>query len=302
MQGRARLWIIGGITFTLLTLSSCRPKEGPSAPPPPENVTPLGSEYEPGQCGLIRGQVKWNGSPPKIEPFVSTPYPVRFPRGSGGPEEKWPNPHVPQIDDSTQGVANAVIWLKGVDLKKSHPWEHGHVRVEQKNHRYQIHQGPTPSRIGFVRRGSHVQFISRDREFYSLRARGASFFSVIFPEPNDQLMRRLDHVGRVELRSGVGHYWMRAHLFVTEHPYFVRTDAQGNFTLSGVPAGTYEIICWMPNWNVIRREKDWETALVSDVDFAEPVTLTQSVTVTPGRDTTVSFPVSPDQFRPQKTK
>ena len=30
----------------------------------------------------------------------------------------------------------------------------------------------------------------------------------------------------------------------SDHPYFAVTDAKGNFSMEGIPAGTYEVVCW----------------------------------------------------------
>ncbi len=40
------------------------------------------------------------------------------------------------------------------------------------------------------------------------------------------------------------HGWMNAYVGVVEHPYFAVTGADGSFTISGLPAGTYEVEAW----------------------------------------------------------
>ncbi|SVA65579.1 uncharacterized protein METZ01_LOCUS118433 [marine metagenome] len=40
------------------------------------------------------------------------------------------------------------------------------------------------------------------------------------------------------------HPWMKTWALVSDHPYFAVTDAQGNFSIDGIPAGTYEVVCW----------------------------------------------------------
>jgi hypothetical protein len=40
------------------------------------------------------------------------------------------------------------------------------------------------------------------------------------------------------------HGWMNAFVGVTSHPYFAVSGADGSFTISGLPAGTYEIEAW----------------------------------------------------------
>ena len=40
------------------------------------------------------------------------------------------------------------------------------------------------------------------------------------------------------------HKWMRAYLFVVEHPYFAVTDQNGRFEIKGLPPGEYELEAW----------------------------------------------------------
>ncbi len=40
------------------------------------------------------------------------------------------------------------------------------------------------------------------------------------------------------------HGWMKGFIGVTDHPYFAVSKADGSFTISGLPAGTYTIEAW----------------------------------------------------------
>tara|TARA_B100000902_G_C27133587_1_gene824923 strand:- start:48 stop:758 length:711 start_codon:yes stop_codon:yes gene_type:complete len=40
------------------------------------------------------------------------------------------------------------------------------------------------------------------------------------------------------------HPWMKSWVLVSDHPYFAVTDEKGNFVIEGIPAGTYEVVCW----------------------------------------------------------
>src|SRR5207249_11538920 len=101
----------------------------------------------------------------------------------------------------------------------------------------------------------------------SLQARGAAFFSLPFPDRDQPLDRPLKQKGLVELTSGAGWYWIRAYLFVDDHSYYAHTDAKGHFELRAVPAGRYRLVCWMPNWNIARQERDPESGLVVRIVF-----------------------------------
>ena len=40
------------------------------------------------------------------------------------------------------------------------------------------------------------------------------------------------------------HPWMKAYLFVMDHPYFAVTDAKGQYSIKGLPAGKYTLTAW----------------------------------------------------------
>jgi hypothetical protein len=192
------------------------------------------------------------------------------------------NPNAPAIASGSGGVAEAVVYLRGLDPRKGKPWNLPEVRIEQRGRRFHILQGKTESHIGFVRRGEAVGMVSRDAFFYSLHAGGAAFFTLTFPEADKPVARRLDRKGLVELTSAAGDFWMRAYLFVDDHPYYARTDSQGRFTLEKVPPGDYELVCWLPSWRVERKERDPESGQVSRIFFGRAVEMVKPVTVKPG--------------------
>jgi hypothetical protein len=84
---------------------------------------------------------------------------------------------------------------------------------------------------------------------------------------------------------------MRGYLFVDDHPYYTRTDADGRFRLDQVPPGRYELVCWMPNWNIDRQDRDPESCLVTRVFLGKPLEQVKTVDVELGRESTVDFTV-----------
>jgi hypothetical protein len=251
----------------------------------------LQTRFDPSTAGTIRGEVLWEGpvpSPARLE---------IFPIPAGSPRLVRENPNAPVVDGHSKGVGKAVVFLRGVDPDKARPWDHSPVRVEQQDRRLIVRQGQAEVRAAFVRRGEEIEMVSRDHSFYSLRARGSAFFTFTFPDPEKPRRRTLDKKGLVELGSGAGHYWMRGYLFVDDHPYYARTDAQGRFELTQVPPGRYQVVCWLPNWNVRRKNLAPETALVDSVIYAEPWEQEEEVVLEPGGEGRVQFTVRESDFR-----
>ena len=112
------------------------------------------------------------------------------------------------------------------------------------------------------------------------------------PDPDRPRRRALGANGLVELTSGAGWYWMRAYLFVDEHPYYTRSDATGHYRLPQVPPGQYQLVCWMPNWHIEHHERDPETTVLTRVYFRPPVQQDRPVQVQTGATSAADFTVS----------
>jgi hypothetical protein len=138
--------------------------------------------------------------------------------------------------------------------------------------------------------------VSREDGFASLRGRGDDFFTLAFPDPDRPVRRAFDKPGVVELTSAAGGYWMRAYLFVADHPYYALTDPHGRFELSGVPPGRYEAVCWHPNWHERSRERDPETGMIARLTFAGPVEKVRPVAVAAGGEAEADFELSLKDF------
>lgn len=50
------------------------------------------------------------------------------------------------------------------------------------------------------------------------------------------------------------HKWMKAYLFVLDHPFYAVTDAEGNYEIPNLPAGTYSLEAWHEEFGKQRLE------------------------------------------------
>ena len=266
-------------------------------PSPSETAQPLAlaMRFEASATGTLSGRVTWEGPAPVVPPFLSAARPLAEP--PRGPRQSWKNPNAPIISPEG-GLGDTVVFLRRVDPARSRPWDQPPPRVELNGYRIRVRQGNQTSRVGFVPRGGPVQMVSTDEATYSLRVRGAAFFTLSFPDPFRPCVRLLRQRGVVELSSGGGQFWMRAYLLVTDHPYYARTDSDGRFTLPLVPEGAYELVCWMPSWQAARRERDADSAATTRLSFQPPVELVRKVTVRRGHERSADFAVSAELFVP----
>jgi Polysaccharide lyase family 4, domain II len=260
--------------------------------PEPRVVEP--DRFHQASTGTIRGTVVWSGSVPEVPPFH-----VFIPTaGHPGATGYRPTPNAPRVDPASRGVEGAIVFLRGVDSRAARPWDHSRVRVELSDRQIAIRSGaPSPTNVGIVRLGDSFEMVSMQPEMEGLRGRGADFFTLMLPDPDRPLERKPPRKGLIELTSPAHHFWQRAYLFVDDHPYYTRTDRDGRFTLAQVPPGRYEVVCWLPNWKEIDRDRDPETCQFSRLRYGPPVTQTTSLAVEPGGSAEVTFTVTPDQFR-----
>lgn len=256
------------------------------APPPA-----LASRYDSTATGTIHGRVVWNAPLPASTSFRDAGViPGSFALGSDAL-----NRLVPRVDGKNNGLAGAVIFLRKVDPERSRPWDLPPVRVVMKS-RFITAEQDGEHLVGFVRAGDSIEMMSRDEQLESLRARGAAFFTLAFPKSSKPIRRVLPEAGIVELSSAVAHFWARSWLFVVEHPYYVRTDESGSFQLDRVPDGTYELVCWLPDWRVERFERDPETFTIARLWFRKPLEKSMAVRVERGQINQVDFAIAEADF------
>lgn len=261
---------------------------------PAETVVEMGRDFDAATAGEISGQVTWQGAFPVVPSYRSPISPGN--EHIGQPRRLWPNPNTPRIDPKSKGVAGVVVYLRGVESRRARPWDHPPVRIELRDYQIHVCQGDRDDKTGFVRRGEAIEMVSRQDLYHSLHVRGAAFFARAFSDADRPCSQPLDRKGIVELSSGCGYFWMRGWLFVSDHPYFTHTDAEGRFTLPKVPPGDYKLVCWLPDWHEAARELDAETALICRLTFRPPIELAQQVTLAPRQKQTLALQFEASRF------
>lgn len=269
------------LLLATLALAGCQAQAAPEAAPPTTG-SELGADFEPSRTGSIEGVIRWEGDEPHLPlvRFFATP----TLKGS-----VHASPHQPCVDAESHGMSDVVVFLRQVEPRRSRPWHHAPVRVEHERRELRIVQDGKASLKGFVRRGDAIEVWSGDTDYHCLRGRGAAFFGIPLPDRDVISHRRLDQPGVVELSSAAGFYWMSAHLFVADHPYFARSDAQGRFRLEQVPEGTYELVCWLPSCVSLGHERDPESGLICRLILAPPREQKDTVHVVAGQGASASF-------------
>jgi hypothetical protein len=79
------------------------------------------------------------------------------------------------------------------------------------------------------------------------------------------------------------HVHMRGYVLAFDHPYFALSGPDGEFRISGVPAGTYRLTLWHEGWTVVGRESNGSFV------YDAPRVLTQDVVVPASGDVHVEL-------------
>ena len=158
-----------------------------------------------------------------------------------------------------KGVANAVVTIVGAkgDLVPKTG------KLDQVKCEFDPHVQVVPF-------GSSVNVTSSDSVLHNSHGfyeDGSTAFNIAVPIVGMEVPVKLTKPGVLRLRCDAGHTWMSAYVVAVEQPYFAMTDANGNFSIDGVPAGDYEIEVWQ---ETLGKHKE----PIKVAEGAQPVTIT----------------------------
>jgi hypothetical protein len=291
MQGRRLVYAAVATALILWLMRTCAPPRPLSLDREADAPVKLAGDYDPARCGAVLARVHWSGPVPPIPPIeliqVTNP-----PAGNSSV----PNPNAPHVRDGRLG--DVIVYLTGIDARRSRPWDLSPVSVEAKTTGFVVRQGEHAGRLGVVRRGGEVELMAREAAHHSIRARGAAFFTQMLEDTTRPVNRTFPETGIVELSSGSGYYWLGGYLLVTDHPYAGVAGADGVVHLSEVPDGEYEAVCWAANWHVERLENDPEWVGPVRLTFRAAVERRQRVMVKAAEVADVAFTLSAVDFGP----
>jgi len=233
--------------------------------------------------GTITGTVKWSGPAPKGPAIGINKDPeVCDPQG----QKKRDLERL--LVAANGGVANTVVFLKDISKGKTMDLPEEHQFLNQKTCRYEPH-------VLLVPTDGTLRIKSSDPVLHTVHMSGASDYNLPFPFANQTVSRTMNRSGVVDLRCNAGHVWMNAEMFVVTHPYYAITDEDGNFRLTNVPPGEYEIEAWHEGWKVVGQGSVYDVMTqvrVSRPVFSDPMEWTKKVKVPPNGSVSVNFAIS----------
>jgi hypothetical protein len=220
--------------------------------------------------GTIKGTVKWQGAMPHLfvseinkDPQVCDPL---------GQKHRDLERLVVAPDG---GVANTVVYLKSITAGKAMDLPLPRRFLNQKTCRYEPHILLVPAQATLTVKSS-------DPLLHTVHMSGSADYNLPFVTAGQEISRPMTREGVVDLRCNAGHVWMNAEMIVASNPYYAITDAEGNFELTDVPPGRYEIVAWHEGWRMVGETPLYDVMTQVRVKrpvFSAPVTWSKMVTV-----------------------
>ncbi|MEQ1877433.1 MAG: urate hydroxylase PuuD [Bdellovibrionia bacterium] len=228
--------IVLTVAFTRENTSSNQVVADPAAEtvaqPPPRNSEAPG--------GVVAGVVSFVGTPPKGDHII-------LPPGCSNEMKSLLSDEISVTGGKLKNVLARII--KGWESLPAVPVPAEPVYIDQKNCMY------APRVVG-VRVGQKVEFINSDPTFHNVRTvtKNNEDFNVAMPSLNDRMTKVFTKPEIVLQTKCSVHPWMTASIAVMEHPYFAVSDANGVFSIPGLPPGKYTLELWHETLGTQTRE------------------------------------------------
>lgn len=184
------------------------------------------------EAASITGTVKYEGEVPNFRPIKMAADPICLTHHT---EEVFPQA---LVLGEGQTLGNVFVYIKNAP-KGNYPVPTEAFEVTQKGCMYDPH-------VFGVRAGQPVKFLNPDGTLHNVHALSKvnPEFNLAMPKFRTELTKTFDKAEFMfQLKCDV-HPWMGAYMSVMEHPFFGTTAADGQYTISDLPAGEYEVAVW----------------------------------------------------------
>jgi len=181
--------------------------------------------------GSLRGRVVFQGTaPPAVKTAIER-------------DAKVCGTHIEEVAvqvGKDGGLGNVAVWLIDIESGAA-PDFAATPRLDNVHCRFVPHVQTLAVGETLLVRNSDP--ILHNTHAYVLEGEG-NLFNLALPTQGKEIRKPIKKTGIHQVKCDAGHTWMNAYFLVFDHPYHAVTDAAGNFTLSGIPAGTYTLRAW----------------------------------------------------------
>ncbi len=143
------------------------------------------------------------------------------------------------IVDASGGLKNAVVAIEKIDQGKAYE-KKGIVALDNKKCMFVPH-------VATAVKGQKLGINNSDPVLHNTHLyhgkKLKTMYNIALPLQNRVIKKPLRKDGVVTIKCDA-HDWMLGYVYVSKNPYSVVTAADGSFTLSDVPAGSYKVKVW----------------------------------------------------------
>lgn len=238
------------IAILILVLGGCS-----DAPPSPASA-PRSSDGTAG-AGTITGRVTFEGAlpPDEIIRLDADPQCVAQAQGEVSREGA-------VLIGDDRSVQNVFVYVAQGLPPGDYPPPESAVVLDQQKCRY------VPRVLG-VQVGQALTIRNSDTLLHTVRADAATNprFNVATPLKGFEVTRTFPAAEVMVPIECDMHPWMHAYVGVLEHPFFSVTDQAGNFSVKGLPAGTFTLVAWHERLGTVTREITVQPGEAARADF-----------------------------------
>lgn len=178
--------------------------------------------------GSISGKALFDGpNPPKDETVTLTSEQSLC--GDTLPAEKY-------LINGNKEIKNVVVYLDGITEGKAIPKEK--ALVDNVMCAFVPHVS-----VGFHK--NEIDIKNSDPVFHNVHSyiKGKTTYNLGLPDQGSMVTKQMKRAGVMEVKCD-SHPWMLGYVFISKHPYAVVTNESGDFSMSDIPAGSYEVKAW----------------------------------------------------------
>jgi len=188
-------------------------------------------------AGTLKGNVNYQGKIPKKKSLKMDADPVC------GSSHKGKVFNESFLIDDKNNLANVMVWLK--DAKYTGKVTATPAIIDQNGCLYTPH-------VQGIMKGQELLIKNSDATLHNIHsmAKENKQFNFAMPKVVKEKKVSFDKTEDPFYIKCDVHPWMKAWVGVFDHPYFAITDANGNFSIEGIPTGTYEVIAWQEKFKM----------------------------------------------------
>ena len=229
-----RIFSVVGALFLLTVCSKGSQSNAAPAAPPPAPPAPATASDVAAAGGTITGKIKFTGTAPRNPAIDMSEEAACKAKYTTTPTEE------NVVAGAANALSNVFVYVKtGVSAGQTFTAPTTPVTLDQNGCRYHPH-------VFGIMVGQGLEIVNSDPVLHNIKAiaKNNRPFNVSQPGAGMKTTRTFSAPEvMVNLECNV-HGWMHAYLGVRPDPFYAVSGTDGNFSITGLPPGTYTIEAW----------------------------------------------------------